>query len=283
MSWHGLYINLDRAPERRRRIEAELERHGLAARYERLAATDGRTLETASPRSRAEVGIFRSHRAALARAADSTPATHVIEDDVLLCDLTAPAIERTVAQGGLERFDVVFLDTFVALRPGALRAWRELFERCTGGQWPIDGVGRIRLVDLGRDYLFGATSYLVGPGGARRLLALADEELGRGPAVPFDDMIQAAARGGRLRVGCLFPFVTTVDLETAKASSAERADETPGYMRVEHLVRHSLFARRDLQGVVVPGLEAVVAPLRSRARPQTHAIDLQVMEYLCLR
>ncbi len=282
--WEGRYINLDRSPERRRLVEDQIAGQGLADRYRRFPAVDGRVLGRDSPRSQAEVGIFRSHMDILREASCAPGAIHVIEDDVLLCDLTAPAIDRTVASGALDTFDVVFLETYIPLQPRAIRAYRELFERCTRGRWPIAGVDQIRLVDIGARYFFGATSYLVGARGARRLLDVVGEEWDalRGPSLPFDDTIQKAVRAGRIRVGCLMPFVTAIDLRTAQDSTAERAGEDLSTALVQRVLRHSFYARRDLEGYVIPRLEATLARVRPAASEATLAVDRRILEYLYL-
>lgn len=282
MTWQGRYVNLDRAPERRVLVEEQIAAQGLQARYRRFAAVDGRLLGRVSVRSAPEVGIFRSHMQVLAEAAAAALATHVIEDDVLLCDLTAPVIERTVASGALERFDVVFLETYVPPHARAIRDWRALCERCTGGRWPIDTIDQVRLFELGERYYFGATSYLVGPRGAGVLLGLAEQEWTRdgGPTCPFDDLIQRAARAGRLRIGCLLPFVTAIDLRTAQDSSAERVGEDASAALLQRLLRHSFYARRDLDGYVIPRLDALLAGLRTQPADPTMAVDLRVLEVL---
>jgi len=282
MTWQGRYINLDRASERRARVEEQIAAQGLAHRYRRFAAVDGCTLERTSPCSAPEVGIFRSHRDVLAEVVAGGLPTHVIEDDVLLCDLTAPAIERTIAAGALDRFDIVFLETYVPMQARAIRDWRALLARCTRGRWPIESVEQVGLFDLGERYYFGATSYLVGPRGAGVLLGLADAEWARagGPTCPFDDLIQRAARARRLRVGCLMPFVTAIDLRTGPHSSAGRTREDPAMAQVQRLLRHSFYARRDLDGDVIPSLDALLAGARARPADPALAVDLRVLEFL---
>jgi len=279
MNWHGRYINLDRSPDRRQRVEREIARYGLSDRYTRFPAVDGRTLETSSPLSQAEVGIFLSHCRLLEQASAAEGATHIIEDDILMCDLTAGAIERTCASGALEAFDIVFLETFVPLHAKALRHYRALFDQFTQGRWPISSVDQIGLVNLGESYFFGATSYLVGPHGAQKVLDAAREELERGPRQPFDVMIQGAVREKRLRVGCLLPFVTAIDLESAQASTADREREILGNPLVQRLLRLSFFARRDLEGCVIPRLDAVLADMRRPGAEETLAVDTRVLEF----
>jgi len=114
-------INLDRAPERLARIDAQLRRLGLP--YERLAAVDARSLtpqqhaalDEAGYRRRhgmtpvlGELGCYLSHVAVLRLFLDSTAACALIlEDDVLLRD-SLPAVLRGL-QRHAERWDMVKL------------------------------------------------------------------------------------------------------------------------------------------------------------------------------
>jgi glycosyl transferase family 25 len=92
----AVYINLDRAPGRRRSMEAQSDRFGL--RLERIAAVDGREIDEAerqrlspataeAPLSRSELGCYRSHMLAWRAIVDAgEPWGLVFEDDVFLAD-----------------------------------------------------------------------------------------------------------------------------------------------------------------------------------------------------
>ena len=49
MSCAGFYINLDRATDRRKEMEAQLAKFGLADRYQRFSASDGNSLNFPNP------------------------------------------------------------------------------------------------------------------------------------------------------------------------------------------------------------------------------------------
>src|ERR1700761_1448299 len=96
MAVRGFYINLDRSPDRRAQIEAELEKLAGIGAYERFAAVDGH----ASPLRpefgfRGMLGCFLSHLGVLEANRDQggDDWLHVIEDDALVSRLAAPVIE----------------------------------------------------------------------------------------------------------------------------------------------------------------------------------------------
>ena len=216
--WDGYFINLDSAVERRNRIEAQLRRHNLR-NYQRFPAVDGRVLARQSPCSPGEVGIFRSHLDLLERIASGPRPGHIIEDDVILSDLTAGAIEGAVRRGILGHFDILLLETYVGTIIGNVRRYMRAYNEATA-RGPIRSADRLQIIDLGRDYLYGATSYVVSPAGARKVAAILGRDWRNGPSLPVDDVLHHAAAAGRLSIGCPFPFVTPIDLETSRESSA---------------------------------------------------------------
>lgn len=253
--WDGYFINLDSAVERRNRIEAQLRRHNLR-NYQRFPAVDGRRLARQSPCSPGEVGIFRSHLDLLERIASGPRPGHIIEDDVILSDLTAGAIEGAVRRGILGHFDILLLETYVGTIIGNVRRYMRAYNEATV-RGPIRSADRLQIIDLGRDYLYGATSYVVSPAGARKVAAILGRDWRNGPSLPVDDVLQHAAAAGRLRIGCLFPFVTTIDLETSRESSAGRNAELDRAM-LQRLIRYTFYVRRDISGYAMPILRQVL-------------------------
>jgi glycosyl transferase, family 25 len=152
-------INLERSPERRAWMEAELARAGVEAIFVR--AVDGRRFGPRCERasqfpaklSKAEVALTLSHRKTwrifLASAADLAV---VLEDDVHL----GRDFRRTL---GLDwrrwDFDAVKLETLFH------RAWHSRRG---------EPAGERRLHRMGAEHL-GAAAYIISRGGARKLLA----------------------------------------------------------------------------------------------------------------
>jgi GR25 family glycosyltransferase involved in LPS biosynthesis len=276
--WDGYFINLDRAVERRRRMEEQTGRFGGAGHYQRLAAVDGRALNRPSPCSPGEVGIFRSHLNALRKIASGRHPGHVMEDDVLMCDLTAPTIEALIRRSVVNQFDIVFLETYVGTMVSNIARFSSVFREVTRNG-PVSSPDQLQIIDLGKDFLYGATSYVASPDGARKLVALLGAEWERGPKQPIDDFIQMATRAQRLRVGCTFPFVTTIDLETSSESGAGR-DEAPDLSMLQRFIRYTFFVRRDIDGYATPMLDRVLA--RSPKYGQDEASDfyVKILKYL---
>ena len=131
-----IFINLARAPERRRNMERQLSAYGLD--FVRLEATDGQSLTeenralvdhekrrhiTPYPLSDNEIGCWLSHRRALEDvAAGAAAMAAVIEDDAELTP-DFPHVLQALEQIG-SSFDFVFLhrkmkknEIFIACRP----------------------------------------------------------------------------------------------------------------------------------------------------------------------
>ena len=274
--WNGYYINLDRSPERRRRTETELARYGLAAHYQRFPAVDGRLLKRSSPVGPGEVGIFRSHLDVLHRVAASDRPAHVIEDDVIFSDLTVPSIDAAVRGVLLRRFDILFHETYVGVTIASIRKYHQTYERATR-DGPIVSAEQLQILDLGPSYQGGATSYVIAPRSAGRLAALMEAEWARGPTVPVDSFIKSEAEAGRLRVGCVFPFVTTVDLESSWISDADR-DELQGRPLLELLIRYAFFVRRDIPAAR-PVLDRVLGQLPAPEKSDAIELCSRIVEY----
>src|SRR5437868_3511472 len=129
-NYRGIYINLDRSGSRRAVMDAQLEKYGVAALYRRFAAIDGSMLPRQSTCSigPGEEGAFRSHAAALREAASHGLPVHILEDDASFSSATHPVIEQALAAGLLDRFDILFTDTFVAPDLGMIKALTHAFD-----------------------------------------------------------------------------------------------------------------------------------------------------------
>ena len=167
-SWQGYYINLDRAEDRRRRMEAEFARLGIGDRYRRFPAVEGLALGRDSPIQAGEVGAFRSHFDAIAAVAESGRHAHILEDDEILSGLTVPAVASIVERGIADEFDIVFGSTFLGRSLASLRTFHQLYERLMKNG-PIRRPEELQILDITESYEFGMHSYIVGPPGARRI------------------------------------------------------------------------------------------------------------------
>jgi GR25 family glycosyltransferase involved in LPS biosynthesis len=255
--WDGFFINLDRSVDRRNHMEEQLRAGGLD-HYRRFSGSDGRLIRTSSKRTPGEVGTYLSHLNLLRIAASGDRPIHVLEDDVIVSALTADAISAVIANRVLEQFDLLFLETYVGRDVQHVRRWRAVFDEVRQRAWPVRTADQLRVMDITSSYLFGTTSYLAQPSGMKRVVAVLDEEWRRGPTIPLDRVMQAAARAGRLRIGCLFPFVTSLDLHLNSLSEAKRAERTDDIL-VQSLLRYSFYVNADIDGVARPAISKLMA------------------------
>jgi GR25 family glycosyltransferase involved in LPS biosynthesis len=233
-------------------------RAGSLGHYRRFSGSDGRLIRTSSKRAPGEVGTYLSHLNLLRIAANGDRPIHVLEDDVIVSGLTADAISAVIANRVLEQFDLLFLETYVGRDVQHVRRWRAVFDEVRQRAWPVRTADQLRIMDITSNYLFGTTSYLAQPSGMKRVVAVLDEEWRRGPTIPLDRVMQAAARAGRLRIGCLFPFVTSLDLHLNSLSEAKRAERTDDIL-VQSLLRYSFYVNADIDGVARPAISKLMA------------------------
>lgn len=167
-----VYINLDRATERRAFMEEQSAALGL--RFERFPAVraDDISDETAyalgraweRPLTKPELACFLSHEAVWRQVACASEPTLILEDDVRLAGKLTALLPRLMT---LAEMDLLNLESFDRKRFVARRA-RPL--------------GDVAIVRVYRDKA-GAGAYLLWPDGARKLLARAHQ--GAAPADAF--------------------------------------------------------------------------------------------------
>jgi hypothetical protein len=244
LAWDGYYINLDRSVERRDRMEAEFARYGLPDRYSRFPAVEGTTLTRPSGLQPGEVGAYRSHLDVLKHVATRGRPAHVLEDDVVLSDLTAPAIDAVLGRGVLEEFDILFVETHLGNDLNSFRMFHPMYEEAIAGG-RVERPDQLRIIDLGENYIYGLDSFLVGPRPLPRLVGVLEKEWERGPTRPIDIVIRDEIRAKRLRAGCLFPFVTAPDLHSVRANTTTVLGNRSKAM-IRPLLQYFYFVRRDL-------------------------------------
>ena len=243
-SYRGLYINLDRSRERRDSIEAQFGALGLAARYTRFPGIDGAALPAPSNGLRpGEVGAFHSHTRALEKARGSGTPVHILEDDAILCEHTAPVIEGAIAARLFDTFDILLTDMLVAPHLGLLKSLKAAFAEA--GPRPLS-FADVKILDLAGQNFACLTSYIVGTRGAERVHGLCAQELRAGPHLPVDLFIRNCVASGQLRAACTMPFVTSFAFdEVAKSTIVEGEGARPS-VAVLAALRHSFYAKRDL-------------------------------------
>ncbi len=258
----GYYINLDRSAERRAAMEAELARHGLASAYARFPADDGNARGVPNPRNLTdgEIGCFASHARLLKENLGQTKPLHVIEDDVIFAPSAARTMDWALGQGMLDRFDLLYTECSIPLLNDAYKTWKKMYDAAVT-RGPDGAIARVafRAFDMRGAQLATTSSFLVRPESIARLHELFETELSRGPRWPADLFLRALCDEGLIRVGCLFPFVTSVHAAHALRSSTAggqdieantprpEAPPTPDNLArlSTYLARHSFFVGCD--------------------------------------
>jgi hypothetical protein len=279
-SYRGVYINLDRSPLRRERMEAQLAEFGLADRYARFSAVDGATLNLSRSKiGPGETGAFLSHANVLQEARDSGTPVHILEDDALLSEHVRPVIEDGIASGLFERCDIVFTDTLFAPHLGMLKALKAAFD--TVGLPPARPLrlGDLQAIDLARENFSCLTSYIVGAGAIDRVLGILRTEMESGPAKPVDLFIRDCVAKGQLRATLLFPFVTSLRLdEIAESTVGAGTQNTKPSVMVLALLRYLFFVERDLDYAKLC-LDAATKQNR-RKTDSHHELMAQALEFV---
>ena len=223
----GRFINLDRSPDRRASMEAQLQKFGLSDRYKRFSAIDGEDGQKA---------CFQSHVLLLK---ETECPVHVLEDDAILSAYVLSVVDFLVSSGVLDNLDIVFTETIVGPDDVfELRDLKQLFDKHRADETFI-------VRDITPTYRCGTSSYLVGSKNKDRVLAVFQRGLDRG-GLPFDLFIRQEARAGNLKLGCVFPFVTCIAIEAPTAIVGRSNDSARLSKQAVDLLRYSFFVDRDL-------------------------------------
>lgn len=275
----GFYVNLDRSTDRRARVEGEIARHAPAQPYQRVAAVDGATFNLPSERlRRGEVGCFLSHLFLLQKKLDSDYHLHIVEDDVVLSRFTVPAIGALIGSGALEHFDVVFTDTVAQPSSRDFARTKALYDRCIARD---AGGGIVRVQPAFVDYFASTMSFVVNRRSIAKVVDVLSRSLSQGAALPIDLALRGAAIDGRLRLGSLFPFVTSFRLDELVGNTIVRPDRDLLSRLLLQLARHSFFIdcdhRATLQSahalLAGAGMEPLAAPAEAKD-PHQQLLDL---------
>ncbi|RIY02063.1 hypothetical protein D3218_07105 [Aureimonas flava] len=174
-----VFVNLDRAGERRAFMEGQGARLGLALERVRAVETGDISADVDArlngrwerPLSGPELGCFLSHHGIWAEVARGDGPVLVLEDDAVLSRRTGEALRRLAA---FEDADFLNLESFDRRRFAARRA--------------VDLGGGIAVRRVYRDKS-GSAGYLLWPAGARKLL----ERTERRGAAPVDAFLHGCA------------------------------------------------------------------------------------------
>ncbi len=259
--FRGVFINLDRAVDRRQEIEQEILKFQLEDVYIRLPATDGRLLNQQQKFSPFAEGCFRSHAAAanLARSADAP--IHIIEDDTKLSTHVTRFFSHARESELFEKFDVIFLDMWVQPDLEHIERWEKLYRQALTQSKSIPSSFHVQ--DMREFPCKAASSYAVSPRGAQKLYDCLTAELDRGPSTPVDVYIGRLALEGRLSVGIVVPFLTSVDRNAGSTSSIQLRLPR-GVIQSLLLIREAFFIDADVHTEIIPTLDVAIEATRNK-------------------
>jgi len=201
--YRGFYINLDRAVLRREQMEQRLADAGLAGRYERFCAIDGRTITygpEALPGS-AALGCTLSHLSLIKSQQGADLHIHILEDDAVLHPEIGRVLENFVALKQEDQWDVLMTDIFVP--PDVY-----LFKHLHKSYRELSATGSLSFFDIGTWEFACASSYFVNKNSIEKFVQMMEHQF---PAeTPYDLRIRELAKQKMLKVFLCFPFFSTV-------------------------------------------------------------------------
>jgi GR25 family glycosyltransferase involved in LPS biosynthesis len=253
-SVEGVFINLDRAAERRAAMEKQLAEIRLPYRLERFAGIDG-SLQAACPEGLlpGQYGCWLSHLDALERSLRSERHLHVIEDDALLSRKLAILPETVAALDHGSTWDILYLDATLV----------ELADMYRMFDWVQQSrpKGLVQLHRIPAEFtVYGTLSYVVNSSRKKYVHDFLRAQLASG--VPIDNVFASGIRNGRLEAYLTAPFLTSGG-DSGLAS-------TVGYAGGEGFLPWLLFRRLcffDLGEDAMAGLAAKVADLTRDVPP----------------
>jgi len=257
----------------------QLRALGLETRYARFTGIDGTLLKLGNASLRpGEVGAFHSHTRALEAARGAGTCTHILEDDAVFSQHTAPVIQDAVVSGLFDRFDILFTDTLLAPHLGMLKALKSLYEKTGSPPARSLRVAEMQTIDLAGENFSCLTSYLVSPKAADRIANLLRQEIASGPQLPVDLFIRDCVRAKKLRAACLFPFVTTLDLNEIARSTISSQDRMEPSVMVLSVLRYGFFVGCDL--TLAKRYMDAATTLHRTPRDAHHDLILQALDFV---
>jgi GR25 family glycosyltransferase involved in LPS biosynthesis len=234
-----LYINLDRSPVRRSKVEAEIAKIGLTSRYRRI-----RGVVAPEPYN----GCSLSHINAMTEAAKIGGIVHIIEDDVLLSDRLEPFLRSDQLARLLETYDIVYLSMWVDPSPDAVRPYLGALSTADGD---------LAVVDMHGPRIGAMDSYVVAPRSIGRIVEMMTTQMTKSKVLYNDAFINTMVKYGRLKAATVVPFLTCIDLDTGTRSALQTLERDEQRMLVR--LRTSFFVDRERQESVAPEELAAIA------------------------
>lgn len=240
----GAFINLDRGLDRRAAMETQFRGLEPPVSYRRFPAIEGNPFGVQSASlTEGEIGNFTSHTLLLQMHLNSAAHLHVLEDDAMMARRMPVFLDAIIASGALDAHDILFTETMVPMNAAFYRDGRRRY-RQNIRRGP-DGTALAVHFDI-IPYIASVSSYVVNRASIRKVSELANEALAGGPNLPFDNFLNDSAQRGRLKIGCVFPFITSIQPGGFASTIAGPGRGTRSNLAVE-LMRHSFFVDCDMR------------------------------------
>jgi GR25 family glycosyltransferase involved in LPS biosynthesis len=236
-----IYINLDKAKERRLHVEKNFAAHQKPDwTLTRFPAIDTVFIERnniAGFAGPGEKGCFLSHRMLLDRQLGDDKSYFVVEDDAMFGARTCALIERALESNRDLEWDILFTDVCIPSMPlmfELLKVRRDLCQR------KID----VEFMNLRGVEFAGSTAYLVNGKSKRNIHEILSAY--KTIDMPYDLYLRQLSHGGALKIYSLFPFVTTVS-DFSDGSQIKAGSVNPIEL-AWNMFRKMIWTERNLNG-----------------------------------
>lgn len=202
MRIEGVFINLERSPERRAEMERQIAQVELPYPVRRLGAVDGQRQPARPPQlSAGQYGCWLSHLKALEQSVGQDHHLHIMEDDALISTALPilPSVVQSLDSGSSGEWDILYLDATLI----------EASDMCHVFGWAKtarnDGTVRVRAVP--KEFtVYGTHSYVVNATRKAFVLDFLSRHMAAGS--PVDNVTAYGIQSGQLRAFMTTPFMT---------------------------------------------------------------------------
>ena len=230
------YINLDRATDRRAKVEESFAASKFSGRWSlnRFPAVDATAPEVVAARGSmngAYKGNFLSHAGCLRQSLNVDTHLFVAEDDIQFCDKTGPLLEKII--------DLLPEDGWDIIQPEISLMSAVEFPRFYKLRRASAHRNRVRLIDLG-DFPYayaGSGSYIVNRRSKAKFMENVDGTIVQFDGkydMPFDLCLRGLLKFLNLSGYLTVPFLTAPSIH-ADETSAPYGQEDPNLERIKKL------------------------------------------------
>ena len=205
LPFRGFFINLDRNQVRLAAMARQLAEVGLAGKYERFPAVDGRTLgaEYATTLDHGALGLWLTHERLLSANKSSDAHLHLLEDDTILPKDAAVCFADLLVQAEKDcpDWDVILTEMFVDMSFSMFRLLAKCKEEYLQG-------GKLRLFPVKSYPSAGTTSFFINSKSIGKYLSVIEGRWAEGASI--DLYLRTLINRGSLNAYVTLPFATTL-------------------------------------------------------------------------